>query len=162
MRKKPRIGDVIEIPTPKGFTYAHYTHKHSEPPTWGAVIRVLPGMFSERPTSFVALVQQQPQFITFFPLGAACNRSIVFVAGSEDIPPHAREFPVFRSSRRDLLSGQRFAPWFLWDGRREWLSDSLTQEQIRAYPPMSIINDIALIERILSGWRHEDDNLPNA
>jgi hypothetical protein len=155
-RVRPRIGDVIEIPTPKGLAYAQFTHKHDTPPRYGALLRVLPGLFPQRPTDFSRLLSQRPQFITFFPLGAACNRGIVHVVASEAIPDHSASFPTFRNSHRDR-SGKRASPWFLWDGRREWRANSLSDEQLREYPPLGVWNDTLLVERILAEWRHEQD-----
>ena len=152
-RVRPRIGDVIEIPTPKGFAYAQFTHK---PARYGALLRVLPGVFPERPSDFAELVRQPPVFSTFFPLGAACNREIVRVVALEQIPSHTLALPVFRNWHRDQ-SGKRVGPWFLWDGEREWRVESLSQQQLRDYPPLGIWNDTLLIERILAGWRHEHD-----
>ena len=105
-RVRPRIGDVIEIPTPKGMAYAQFTHKHDAPPRWGALLRVLPGLFPKRPSDFEELVSQRPVFTTFFPLGASCNRGIIHVVASELIPQHSASFPIFRSSHRDL-TGKR-------------------------------------------------------
>ncbi len=35
-RVRPRLGDIIEVPTPSGFAYAHFTHKHEQyPPASG-------------------------------------------------------------------------------------------------------------------------------
>ena len=155
-RVRPRIGDIIEIPTPKGLAYAQFTHKHDTPPHYGALLRVLPGLFPQRPSDFADLVCQRPQFSTFFPLGAACNRGIVRVVASEAIPPHSASFPIFRGSHRDK-TGKRAGPWFLWDGQHEWRVQSLSDEQLRDYPPRGIRNDTLLIERILAGWRHEED-----
>ena len=155
-RVRPRIGDVIEIPTPKGLAYAQFTHKHETPPRYGALLRVLPGLFTQRPEDFSALVSQRPEFMTFFPLGAACNRAIVHVVASEPIPAHSSSFPIFRNSHRDR-TGKRTGPWFLWDGEREWRVEHLSDDQLREYPPLGVWNDTLLIERILAGWRHEHD-----
>jgi hypothetical protein len=144
---------VIEIPTPKGFAYAQFTHKA---PRYGALLRVLPGIFPERPSDFAELVRQSPVFSTFFPLGAACNRDIVHVVASEQIPSHTAALPTFRNSHLDRI-GNRVGPWFLWDGEREWRVESLSDQQLRDYPPLGIWNDTLLIERILAGWRHEHD-----
>ena len=151
-RVRPRIGDVIEIPTPKGFAYAHFTHK--DPETTAPVIRVLPGLFPERPNDFSGLVQEQPRFITMFPLGAACHRRIVCVVAAEPIPAHSASFPTFRFNM-DLLSGKLLGPWSLWDGSTTRRVKTLTSEEFRQYPPNGIVNDTLLIERILSGWSHE-------
>jgi hypothetical protein len=148
-RIRPKIGDVIEISTLSGLAYAQFTHKH---PTYGALIRVLPGLFPQRPAEFSLLVQQAEQFVTFFPLGAACNRKIVRVVAEEPIPAGAEEFPLFRSGVR-AQDGQVHT-WWLWDGDREWKIGALKPEQHRL-PIRGIWNDTLLVERILSGWRHE-------
>jgi len=155
-RVRPRIGDVIEIPTSEGLAYAHFTHKHDVPPRWGALIRVLPGLFFERPSDFADLVEQPPVFITFFPLGAACNRRIVRVVANESLPKLSQTFPVFRNSHRDR-TGKRTGPWFLWDGSREWRVERLSAQELRAYPPLGVWNDTLLIERIVAGWSHDQD-----
>ena len=155
-RVQPRIGDVIEIETPAGLAYAHYTHKHDVPPRWGALLRVLPGIHAARPPDFAELVRQQPAFMTFFPLGAACRRRIVRIVANETIPPHATAFPIFRNSHRDR-AGRRVPPHFLWDGSREWRVDQLTAAQLRECPPLAVWNDTLLIERIVAGWTHEMD-----
>ena len=53
-RQRPKIGDVIEIATPKGFAYAQFTHDH---PMRGEVLRILPGLYASRPADLAALVQ---------------------------------------------------------------------------------------------------------
>jgi len=155
-RVRSRIGDVIEIPTPKGLAYAQFTHKHDTPPRYGSLLRVLPGLFPQRPSDFSELLSQPPVFTTFFPLGAACNRGIVRIVASEPIPSHSASFPVFRNWHRDR-NGKRAGPWFLWDGLREWRAERLSPEQLREYPPLGVWNDNLLVERILAGWRHEHD-----
>jgi hypothetical protein len=155
-RIRPRVGDVIEVQTRQGLAYAHYTHKHDRPPHWGALLRVLPGLLQERPAEFTDLVQQAPQFSTFFPLGAACNRRIVQIVANEPVGVGNRSFPTFRNSHRDR-DGKRVGAWFLWNGVREWKVPELSPQQLREYPPLQICNDTALVDLILQGWRHEDD-----
>ena len=155
-RKRPKIGDVIEIETPRGYAYAQYTHKHVSPPCFGALIRVLNGIWATRPENFNELVGQGFQFVTFFPLGAACSRGIVKIVASEPIPSFSQSFPIFRNTHRDIR-GNRAGDWFLWDGQKEWRVSHLTNQQLKEYPPAGVINDTLLIERIVSGWRHESE-----
>lgn len=96
-RSSPRLGDVIEISTPEGLAFAQFTHKHAR---YGALLNVLPGTFAERPDSFQALLDEQPQFTTFFPLSAACAKGIVRIAGNEQIPTSEDVFPTFRTAVR--------------------------------------------------------------
>ena len=49
-RIRKKIGDVIEIPTSKGFAYVQYTHYHKDPPVYGSLIRVLEGFYKTRPS----------------------------------------------------------------------------------------------------------------
>jgi hypothetical protein len=152
IRKRPRIGDLIEISTPNGFAYAHFTHKHAR---YGALIRVVPGFYAARPSIFASLVQLRPQFMTFFPLGVACNRGIVSIVANETVPMHAAAFPTFRSGTPGLDG--RVETWWLWDGTTEWRVGALTPA-MRLLPIRGIWNDTLLIERISLGWRSEDDS----
>src|SRR5438067_152103 len=113
-RKRPRPGDVIEIRTPVGFGYAQFTHKHTAPPKFGALLRVLPGVFETPPEDFATLVQQRERFWVFFPVGAACNRGIVRVVAEEQVPLWAYRFPKFIAGNRDRSGNVRV--WVAWDG----------------------------------------------
>lgn len=149
-RSRPRIGDIVEIPAGERLAYAQFTHKH---PVYGALLRVLPGLHDERPIKFDCLVSQDNQFVTFFPLGAACNRKIVTVVAHELIPRHSKEFPVFRTC---VKTKNRRGPYWLWDGEREWQIGDL-QPGMEHWPIRGVWNETLLIERILEGWRHEFD-----
>jgi hypothetical protein len=46
---RAKLGDVLEIETTKGLAYFQYTHQH---PVYGGLIRVLPGLYAERPAHF--------------------------------------------------------------------------------------------------------------
>ena len=151
-RKRPRIGDVIEIATPRGFAYAHYTHRHDVPPKFGALLRVFSGLHAARPDTFGSIVNGPVQFVTFFPLGPACSRGIVEVVGNETIPASARAFPIFRSGTRG--ADGKVAKWRRWDGTKSWPIDTLGREE-RALPIRSVWNDTLLVERIVTGWSSE-------
>jgi len=148
-RSRPQIGDVIEIPTPSGLAYFQFTHKHQ---MYGALIRILPGLFKVRPTDFSEVVRHKEKFVTFFPLGAACNRKIVHIVANEDVPAWALPFPLFRSGTRGADGTVKV--WWLWDGNREWKIGSLKTEQ-QSLPIRGVWNDTLLIERIVSGWKPE-------
>ena len=151
-RVRPRIGDVIEIETPKGKAYAHYTHRHTR---YGALLRVLPGITNVAPTDFARLVEQSPQFMTFFPLGAACARRLVRIVANEAVPDSAKAFPIFRSGARNLATG-KVANWWLWDGEKEWKVGRLSPG-METMPLRGVWNDTMLIKRIVDGWRHEHE-----
>lgn len=110
-RKRPRIGDVIEIETPGGLAYVQYTYNDKEPPVWGALIRILPGLYPSRPEGFSDLVQGGERFFVFFPLGAACYRGLVKVVAHEEIPEHAHGLHPKRLNEiwNDTLLAERIA-----------------------------------------------------
>ncbi len=151
-RKRPRVGDVIEIATPRGLAYAHATHKH---PEFSYLLRVIPGTFEERPEDFSHLVAHESQFLLFFPLGAACNRDIVRVVAEEEIPEVYRPFPIFRAAGARTGNGE-VLKWFLWDGDREWPAE-MSSDELAQYPIRAIWNDTLLIDRICSKWQSSDD-----
>jgi hypothetical protein len=146
-RKRPRIGDVIEIATPAGVAYAQYTHEHRDPPRYGSLLRILPGLY-ETPPHVTALVQQEERFRVFFPLGAALNRGIFRIVANEDVPLSKQAFPLFRS--RTVVKDVGAGPWYMWDGTREWRARKRERGTPRALH--EVWNDTLLIERIASGW----------
>lgn len=149
-RKRPQIGDVIEIRTSRGLAYAQFTHKH---PVYGALLRVMPGLYPSRPENLSALSLAEPQFSTFFPLSAACSRGIVQVVANEAISESLRMFPTFRTVAKG--NNRMWGAWYLWDGEKEWRIGEL-QPGMEALPPRQVVNDTMLVELIVSGWRHED------
>jgi len=151
-RTRPRIGDVIEIETPKGLAYAHYTHRHQDPPRYGALLRVLPGLHARRPSDFAPIVEQDDRFCVFFPLGAAANRGLVRIVANAVIPDAKQAFPVFRSR---VIVGDQVGPWKIWAGTTERSArrgDRWTRHAVR-----QVWNDALLIDRIASGWSPDDD-----
>jgi hypothetical protein len=152
MAKRTSIGDVIEIPTARGLTYAQFSHKHSQ---YGALLRVLPGFHELRPVDLADLVRQPESFVTFFPLQAAVSRNIFEVVVNCPVPDFARPFPLFRSGVVDPAT-QRVKVWWLWDGEKEWKVGEITTEQ-RKLPLRGIWNDTLLIQRIEEGWTPSND-----
>jgi|SRR5882762_10347375 len=149
---RPKIGDIIEIPTSKGLAYAQYTHQH---PQFGGLIRVFETLFQQRPDDFISLVNGPVRFSTFFPLRAAVSKGIFKVVEHHGVADPNRAFPVFRSGIADPKT-KKVAVWWLWDGQREWRVGEITPEQ-RKLPLRSTWNDTMLVQRIEEGWRPEID-----
>ncbi len=151
---KIKLGDVVEISTPGGFAYAQYVNTH---PKYGALLRVLSGVYPKRLTDVGTLVRRgDVQFLAFFPLQAAINKGILTRIANAPIPVAASEFPTFRTGIADPATG-KVAVWWLWDGKREWKVGTLSEAQ-RQLPIRGIWNDTLLVERIVSGWRPETDS----
>ena len=79
--KKPKLGDILEIPTAKGLAYAQYTHEHAQ---FGSVLRVFDTLFESRPDNFTSLVTGPVRFSTLFPLPASVKNGIVNVIGHHE------------------------------------------------------------------------------
>lgn len=149
----PRIkfGDIFEIPTPKGLAYGQYLLRHKE---YGALVRMFSKFHDQRPRE-LAETTGDVQFICFFPLQAAVNKNIVTIVGNASIPIEASTLPTFRTGEEDPATG-KVAVWWFWDGEKEWPVGALTPEQ-RKMPMRGIWNDTLIIERLIEGWRPEND-----
>jgi hypothetical protein len=146
MSKRPKVGDIIEIPLPENGTgYAQYTHKHKQ---YGALLRVF--QVREKVDDIAELTNASHQFTTFFPLGAAVNRKIVSIAGNFPVRDEFKSFPTFRAGVANQSGVVEV--WWLWDGENEERIGRLSPEQME-YPIRGVINDTLLIERIWLGWQ---------
>ena len=152
MSRRVKTGDVVEIPTSRGFAYAQCVHVDKQ---WGHLLRVLPGFYDERPADFAALVAAEERFVTFFPLQAAVSRKIFQIVANEPVPPKAQQLPLFRAA--GFIDRQGIVhDWWLWDGTKSWRIDRLTEEY-KKLPILEVINDTLLIERIETGWTPDTD-----
>jgi len=146
MSKRPKLGDIVEIPLPENGTgYAQYTHKHKK---YGALLRVF--QIRRKVKSVADLSNAPHQFTSFFPLGAAVNRGIVSIIGNLPIKNEFKDFPIFRAGVANASGAVEV--WWLWDGENEERIGKLTPKQME-YPIRGVINDTLLIERICTGWR---------
>jgi hypothetical protein len=150
--KRPKLGDIIEIPTSKGLAYAQYTHQHSQ---YGGLLRVFDTLHEKRPENFSSLVKSEVRFSTFFPLHAAVRQGIYNIVAHEEVASPNRSFPVFRTGIADPQT-KKVAVWWFWDGENEWRVGEITPEQ-RKMPLRGVWNDTMLVYRIEEGWRPETD-----
>lgn len=146
-------GDVIEIRTRLGFSYAQYTHDIRQ---YGALIRVFEHTYPERPGDIGQVVGDKVRFSVFFPLKAAVGAGIFSVVGNIPVREELQAFPVFRAGVVDPATG-KVATWWLWDGKAEQKLGKLTEDQ-KKLPIRGVWNDTLLIERIESGWTPERDS----
>jgi hypothetical protein len=152
MGKRIKLGDVIEVQTKSGLAYAQYALKKEQ---WGALLRILPGLFEQRPPDLCELVKAKERFVTFFPLQAAINRKIFDAVGNCDVPEWAQRLPLFRAAGYVDKLG-KVHDWWLWNGEREWRIERLSEDQAKL-PMRSVWNDTLLIQRIEEGWTPETD-----
>jgi hypothetical protein len=153
--KRLVLGDVIEIPlSRRRFAYALFVYYYREPPGWGHLIRVLPGVFAKRPDSFAELVIQPELFSTFFMAAPAVNDGDVTIVANEEIPEQCRELPLFKACNRKFETGVK--TWFLWDGKETKMIGRLPPEYYDL-PMRILMSSKGLVDRIKSGWRPRDE-----
>jgi hypothetical protein len=155
--KRVEIGDVMEIPTPKGLAYAQYSHLNEE---MGALLRVLPGFYALRPDDLQAVAAQPERYFTFFPLQAAIRQGIFEIVGHAAVPAQSRKFPVFRPIGGISNTGQALN-WWLWDGRKEWFVGEHLSDEHKRLPPGIVMTDVTLVDRLTRGWTPEMDFAPS-
>lgn len=150
-RKRARSGDIIEVRTPRGLAYAHYTAKH---PEYGEAIRVLPGFFEARPEDWSTLLAHEGYF-TFYPVGPAVSQGLVEIAANQPILP-GREVPsTFRRYGWITREGQ-VKTWLINDGTRDIVRTELSAEE-RRMPLAEVWNHAFLIERLVEEWHPEQE-----
>lgn len=147
--KRIKVGDIFEINTPKGKAYLHYIYKDQK---IGDLIRILPGLYSERPISFDKLASSKEKFMVFFPLSAANKQKIV--EHVSHYPANNFEKPKFM--RNDHIIRGQFIGWHIintetWERQ---LVKTLTPEQ-KKLSPWEVWNDTILIENLIDDWSLE-------
>lgn len=145
-----KLGGIFEIKTAKGNAYLHYIYKHK---TLGTLIRVLPGLYAERPSNFDEIAKEQERYMIFFPLGAASRRKIVEKAGHYS----AEGFGMPKYMRDPHNIGKEFLGWHIVDTKtwKRELVRTLTPEQ-KQLSDWASWNDTLLRERLEQGWVLEE------
>lgn len=144
---KPNIGDIVEIQTPRGFAYAQYTHRS---PRMGDLIRVLPGVYEQRPSSFDDIVASKERYFVFYPLGAALTQKLVTPVGEAEVPEEIQKFPLMRMAGLPDREG-KVRDWWLFDGKQERPAGELTPELVHL-SIAEVWGHPLLVDRITEDW----------
>lgn len=143
-----KLGDIFEINTLKGRAYLHYIYKD---PTTGDLVRVLPGLHSERPANFDKLAGSKEKYMIYFPLVAANKQKIVEKVGS-----YLSKFEKPKYMRTKHIVKGEFLGWHIIDTEtwQRQLVKSLNSEQ-KQLSPWGIWNDTLLVENLVTDWSLE-------
>lgn len=144
-----KLGNVFELKTSKGYAYLHFVYKDNQ---LGQLVRVLSGLYNQRPSSFCDLVLQNHQFVVFFPVSAAKKKELIeFV---DDCPMDNFKKP--KEMRTEHHIGGEFLGWDIvnTDTWKRKFTKKLSSRQ-RKLSPWGIWNDTLLIERLEKGWSLE-------
>lgn len=147
---KIEIGDIFEIDTPAGKAYLHYVYKDK---VIGDLIRVLPGLYPEKPNNLTDLASLKERYMIFFPLSAAFNKKIVRNVGQFNLSTYTK--PRYMRDTHKVRG--EFLGWHIIDTDTMYhqLVKDLSIEQ-RQLSPWGIWNDTLLIERLVDGWSLEN------
>lgn len=147
MAKLVKLGDLLQILTSQGVSYAQVTHKN---PEYGHLIRVFTGFYPAQPKDFDQVVLSDVQFSAFFPVQSAVNQALLSIVTNVNIPSSLQGFPTFR-----LRNGGTGGSIWLWSGGPAVLLErQLSAEELK-YPTRGIISAPLLVERIEKGYRPE-------
>ncbi len=91
--QKASIGDIVEIRTPAGLGYVQYTHAAG---TDGELVRVLPGLYTKRPSDFAALARQKELYFVFYIMNHALRAGQAEVVSNQSVPEWAKVHPMMR------------------------------------------------------------------
>jgi hypothetical protein len=143
--KRVKLGDIVQILTSEGVSYAQLTHVH---PEYGHLIRIFEGRHTKVPKDWAGVVRRAVQFSTFFPLQSAVNQALVAVVGNHPVSDELASFPTFRSR-----NGTRGGSIWLWDGTTSTMLDRPLREDEYCLPVRGIVSAPLLVERIEIGYR---------
>jgi hypothetical protein len=147
--KRIKTGDIFEIVTLKGKAYLHYIYKDE---TIGHLVRVLRGLYIERPAHFDELATSEERYMVFFPVSVACHRKIVEHVGH--YPADDFEKPKYMREQHNVRG--EFLGWNIIDTDtwQRQLVKQLSPEQIQ-FSSWGIWNDTLLIECLVNDWSLE-------
>ncbi|MCG9968492.1 hypothetical protein L9W92_10555 [Pelotomaculum terephthalicicum JT] len=150
--KKIQIGDVFEIATSKGKGYFQYIYSNK---TIGELIRILPGLYLDKPRNMIAIAAAKEVYFVHFPLKAAFKKGIVQFIGNYSLPQDL-ELPRQMRSKNVDKNGNLIC-WYIveYDTWRRVIIKELTKDQ-KKLSPWGIWNDTLLIERLAEGWTPEE------
>jgi hypothetical protein len=108
------IGDVCEVPTPVGIAYIQYTRNGGD---MGELVRIVPGLFSERP-DIAALMRQRELYFVFFTLEYALKEKDKFsIVSNQPVPDFAKPLPMMRKQGHIDRAGNTLF-WYIGEARK--------------------------------------------
>lgn len=153
LKRKAAIGDILEIKTPAGLAYLQYTH---EPPSMGALVRILPGLYLGRPKDFTDLSRQRELYFTFYTLEYALPKLETEIVSHQPVPDWAKSFPMMRHSNGANI-------WIILRGDTRLTLENLkrAQKYTELTPDLARLSIISLwshpllVKRLAQGWTPE-------
>jgi len=157
--KKVRIGDIVEISTPAGLGYVQYTHAGGDD---GELVRVLPGLYGNRPSDFAALARQKELYFVFYIMNYSIRAGWAEIVSNQPVPEWARAYPMMRhaASFDDLWKVSR---WRIISAANRLTLDELVRTPVlaeltpaqRKLSIHEIWPHAAMVKNLARGWTPE-------
>jgi hypothetical protein len=154
MAEQIKPGDIFEVVVPTGHAYLQFERKM---PSYGHLIRVLPGVYgsNERP-DLDALAAQSERFTVFYPLAVAVKQELVRKVGSATLPEWCAKFrPMLMAGARQKTDRGYVGDWWLWDGEKEIRLGVDVPDEYKNLSFAEVWTHPILVERIESDWSPE-------
>jgi len=145
--RRPRPGDVIEIPLKSGFGYCIYLGRHA---VLGDTVWILAGSHSEHVSEF-PVTGETGGYYAFYPAIAAAKAGLVRIVGYR--PEALREVPEIVRYIVNVDENGLVGSWLVTDGAGLRIPRTQLSEEERQLPIGSIWNHALLVERIETNWR---------
>lgn len=164
--KRIKLGAIIEIPVQSGLAYVQYFYKTASSETY---IRVFNEKFQNRPKNFVALANQNEQFITISPIAYDLGDELCRVVGWAPIPERLQKLPLIKQLWGPHLLPNTPYHWRIRDNEtgRSWKVGGETYErhevgdilpeEYHHLPSNTIMVYESLVDFIECGWTNESD-----
>lgn len=146
MAARPKPGLVFSIVCDLGFAVGLVTY---DLPKIGSLVWIAEPTFDDEPTLEDVQRIGRWRWPVFFPVAAAIRRKIVTPIGMIPLPRALEQFPILRSGNRSM-------GWMAFtesDGVRQRLGPAKDP----SIPIYRVVNDTALKEMIVTGWKPEDE-----
>ncbi|GAA5497653.1 hypothetical protein Rhal01_03853 [Rubritalea halochordaticola] len=137
--RRPKVGDVIEVPANGGYYYGVVSHRHD----YGDVLRII-NKCHALPLKDIPAFEAASDMITLQCIfkGELTNGSLKKV-GKIALPEKLRDFPLFRSGTPNHKTG-KVEVWWLWDGENDIRIGELSEEQ-KQLPRAGALDNEAMV-----------------
>lgn len=151
MARRATIGDIYEFETPCGLAYLQYALEHDR---MGSLVRVLEGLFPERPADPAALAATH-RFFVFVPIGPAVRDGDMTLVGNADVPAAYERMPIFR---HEMGGDPSKYGYVLSDGGGKTIAKRKTLSEAEQLIPGFELWDFSLLaEQVGSAWSWAHD-----
>jgi Domain of unknown function (DUF4259) len=155
-RLRLKLGDIVEIYTSRGLAFAQYVNRHTKLPNYGTLMRILPGIFPERPLDFEPTVNAEGSYCCFWQISSDLAGGKIQIVANVAIPKQHRKMPLFKWGMLTLRTGG-VSDWEIWNPKVRKLRPiaQLSEEQ-KDFPILDFVSLEDVTMRIENGWHPRD------